>query len=95
MTAVSVTRGITRWDLNCYAGGSQAVSKRDLKRHDLGGVGMFSDCHSNIYRNSLYVKVSALNIHKITLIMVLKRGKTKKTKNTTGNYMTKDDTNLV
>lgn len=52
MTAVSVTRGITRWDLNCYAGGSQAVSRRDLKRQDLGGGGMFSGCHSNIYNIS-------------------------------------------
>lgn len=53
MTAVSVTRGITRWDLNCYAGGSQAVSRRDLKRQGLGGGGgVFSGCHSNIYRIS-------------------------------------------
>lgn len=39
MTAVSVTRGIIRWDLNGCARGSQAVSRRDLK---CGGLGVFS-----------------------------------------------------
>lgn len=36
MTAVSETRGIIRWDLNCYAGGSQAESRRDLKKTRFG-----------------------------------------------------------
>lgn len=52
MTAVSVTRGIIRWDLNSYAGGSHAVSRRDLKRQGLGGEGVFRGCHSNIYHIS-------------------------------------------
>lgn len=68
MTAVIVTRGITRWDLNCYAGGSQAVSKRDLKRQGLGGRGGCLVAVTQTYiviLTALYVKVSVLNIHNL------------------------------
>lgn len=71
MTAVSVTRSIIRWDLNCYAGGSQAVSRRDLKRQGLGGGG--EGCSAAVTQTyivflpGVYEEVSVLNIHKAEL----------------------------
>lgn len=74
MTAVSVTRGIIRWDLNCYAGSSQAVSRRDLKRQVLVCSAAVTQTYI-VFLPGLYVKVSVLNIHKVELA--------------TSNYITK------
>lgn len=92
MTAVSVTRGIIRWDLNCYAGGSQAVSRRDLRRHGLEGEGLFSGCHSNIYCISFYRSFCAEYSQGITCNYPEKQNKQE---HATSNYIKKVNTGSV